>query len=326
MKKEINCTLSTILLIFSINVNALDRCVTLVDEYGADNTQNRKLNSIGTYQAGKKTSRLYLHREDCDDDLENDVNLQIEAIECGGTSFTDAMRDIYVDNEKVFNAGGTVRRDSTVINDYAIVSDSLTESAISNVGSRFCKPSTVDYDGGYNKKHFCDEATNIRIDSGFQIPDIPTDQQTCFLNLDRKIKIGEIVNLVSSNVIPVSTGSVDYYSFGFATVRCDFDSTDNEPYLYVIPNDNTCDYSNPNSSLFDNATRNCNQICYWGQDLFCPQKTVTWGSDCAGVTGVGYVGDEITVNSDLSFGNGSASYRCELSGRWVQNSSGSSCG
>lgn len=269
----------------------------------------------------KKVGRLYLHNDDCDDQDENDINLLSEAVPCeaGDVSFTEAMREIY-------NTGYGDNNDSTMFQGYSENTRNLVDRAKNNSSSRFCKPRTVDYDGVYAAERYCDTATNIVVDTVVVAEGIDPTERSCVVNIPKKLKIGQYMT-VSNSDYSIAGEDDNYYTFGFATLKCDLSKVDGKPYLYIIPNDTSiCDSTNPNSEFYENAARDCNNLCYWGEDLHCPETEVRWGDNkCKYTTGLGYIGDEINAESQSHY-DGNANFTCSFAGKWVQiNAGAASC-
>lgn len=314
-----NKILITMAIMSSLYLNA-DVCGDLTSIYSSNGSYNEYIGS--TDYNGKKVGRLYLHPEDCDDEDENDINLSSEAVPCESSDvdFTSTMSELY-------NSTVDTNIDSTIFQGYGTNTRRFIDSAKSNSSGRFCKPKTVYYDGGYNADRYCDIATNITVDTVLVAQDIDVPEKACVVDVPKRLKVGQYIT-VSNSDYSVSGESDSYYTFGFATLRCELSKSDGKPYLYVVPNDNSiCDNTNADSSFYENAARDCNNLCYWGEDLHCPETEVRWGDDdkCKFKTGLGYIGDEISAESQSHY-EGNANYTCSFAGVWVQiNESASSC-
>lgn len=278
------------------------------------------LESLKSY--GKTATKLYIRNEDCDDNTDNDVNLSLEANPClsGDKTFLEAMRDSHIANPLKVSTGNI---DSTVLENYGVIATRFTKNAQDNNSGFFCEKSN-DYNGRKNNQAFCDTKSNIKIDSVIYPDGIPSDQNECYVDLDRNLRAGETMVLSVKKYSPSGTGEEGYYTLGYATVSCSLDPSNGyKATVKVEKNDPTkCDLTRT-----DYYDKDCKQICVWGKSLHCPEKVVNWGLDnkCSYKMGVGYLGDNVTVESQNPYYNGSAYFKCDFGGNWVMVGSGATC-
>jgi hypothetical protein len=282
-------------------------------------------------------TRLFLHDQDCNMADDDDLNLAIEVVPCDAVNtkdFTTVMRESMSSPLLGGGTGVIYNVDPTmVMNSYVTVSNNFVAAVQSNPAYRICAArnsmtATVSADN-----YYCDSVvTDVEIDvppvqlsNNLDIIDLSAAR--CNIQIPHHLKLGEEIVVTNEKVLD---GSANITTFGFARVVCDIDTSDNTAKIFIRQNDEpdviNCDPDQIDGTFDSNVVRGCNQLCFWGQELHCPEVELAWGNQggCQYVVGSGFLGFEADVSSQSNY-QGDAVFRCGLGGAWVLIENSDSC-